>query len=52
MQVNKSDIVNELRDNTRKAFQEFYQCMDCRRIYWKGSHYDRMQKMVAELFEF
>jgi uncharacterized protein len=50
--VDKSSIVNELRENTKKSFQEFYQCSNCRRIYWKGSHYDRMMKMVKGLFEY
>ena len=52
IKVDKSAIVGELRENTRKAFQEFYQCKDCRRIYWKGSHYERMMKMVSGLLEF
>jgi uncharacterized protein len=47
IKVDKSAIETELRENTRKVFQEFYQCVDCRRIYWKGSHYDRMMKMVT-----
>jgi uncharacterized protein len=52
IKVDKSSIVSELRENTRKAFLEFYQCKDCRRIYWKGSHYERMLKMVEGLLEF
>jgi uncharacterized protein with PIN domain len=46
--VDKSEIENKILENTRKAFQEFYQCQSCKKIYWKGSHYDRMMKMVAE----
>jgi uncharacterized protein len=52
IKVNKSSIVSELRENTRKAFLEFYRCKDCRRIYWKGSHYERMLKMVEGLLQF
>jgi uncharacterized protein len=50
VKVDKSAIENELRENTRKAFQEFYRCMDCRKIYWKGSHYEKMVKMVERIF--
>lgn len=49
IKVDKSAIVSELRENTRKAFEEFYQCRDCRRIYWKGSHYERMLTMIEGL---
>lgn len=52
IKVEKSAVINELRENTRKAFQEFYRCDNCGRIYWKGSHYARMLKMVDGLLEF
>jgi uncharacterized protein with PIN domain/sulfur carrier protein ThiS len=28
---------------------EFLRCPGCRRVYWKGTHYDRMQRLIAEL---
>ena len=28
---------------------QFQQCPDCGRVYWKGSHYDRMQRWIREL---
>ena len=28
---------------------EFHQCEKCRRFYWKGSHYDHMQRWIREL---
>jgi uncharacterized protein len=52
IKVDKPAIVNKLRENTRKSFQEFYQCSSCKKIYWKGSHYERMMKMVKGLFTF
>jgi uncharacterized protein with PIN domain len=27
----------------------FLRCESCGRVYWKGSHYDRMQKLIASL---
>lgn len=47
LKVPKPEIENELRENTRKAFQEFCQCEVCKKIYWKGSHYEKMMRMVA-----
>ncbi|MDT8386333.1 MAG: Mut7-C RNAse domain-containing protein [Thiogranum sp.] len=47
--VNKTDIEHHLEPKTRRYFSEFLQCPDCRRIYWKGSHHDRAQRLVEEL---
>ena len=48
-QVKKSDIERFLKANTRKAFREFYQCCSCGKIYWKGSHYERMMRLVESV---
>lgn len=47
--VPKQDIADLLPENTRRYFDEFFQCRDCLRIYWKGSHYERMSLLVREL---
>jgi uncharacterized protein with PIN domain len=47
--VEKTIIESKLKPNTRKAFQEFYQCRTCKKVYWKGSHYERMMKVVEGL---
>ena len=30
--------------------KEFYQCPDCQRVYWQGSHYDLFLKEIEKLF--
>jgi uncharacterized protein with PIN domain len=47
--VAKSRIEAQLQPQTRKDYDEFWQCKECRKIYWKGSHYDRMQELVTKL---
>lgn len=44
--VSKEVISPLLQANTSKYFNEFWQCINCRRIYWKGSHYERMLKTI------
>ncbi|MBK0402419.1 Mut7-C ubiquitin/RNAse domain-containing protein [Adhaeribacter sp. BT258] len=44
--VEKQEVLNELPPNTRKYFQEFYLCENCRKVYWKGSHFERMQQFI------
>jgi uncharacterized protein with PIN domain len=46
VRVEKDLVINQLLPKTRKAFHEFYQCQSCRKVYWKGSHYDRMLSLI------
>jgi len=44
--VEKPAIEDSLQANTRRVFNEFRQCQACGQIYWKGSHYQRMQQII------
>ncbi len=47
--VEKQAIIQELPPTVRELFDEFHQCCDCGRTYWKGSHYDRMRQFMGEV---
>jgi uncharacterized protein len=47
--VDKAAIEVRLQPNTKNYFNEFWQCSQCRRVYWKGSHYERMLKTVKKI---
>jgi uncharacterized protein with PIN domain len=47
--VSKQQIKDRLLPKTRKYYDEFFQCEACDKIYWKGSHYLKMQAMVDEI---
>ena len=34
-----------------QCHQTFHQCGKCQRIYWAGSHHDRMRKQFAAIFK-
>ena len=40
--VEKSAVLHRLEPKTKKYFHRFTICPDCRRVYWRGSHYDEM----------
>ena len=44
--VAKELVWEELPPNTRRYFHEFYRCENCRRVYWKGSHYECMEAFI------
>lgn len=47
--VQKSEIVGELQPLTRRYYHEFYRCVDGFKIYWKGTHYEHMQRKLGNL---
>ncbi|NJC94731.1 MAG: twitching motility protein PilT [Anaerolineales bacterium] len=44
--VEKEAIIERLEPLTRLYFDEFHICPACGQIYWKGSHYEKMLKLV------
>ena len=49
--VPKQAVLDRLEPLTRLYFDEFRICPNCQQIYWKGSHYERMQEIVEKLSE-
>ena len=47
--IAKKEILHGLHPKTKEYFREFYHCQDCRRVYWKGSHYEKLLKWVEEV---
>ena len=47
--VNKADIYDRLPHKTAKYFNTFFQCDQCRQIYWKGTHFYNMLDFINSL---
>ena len=47
--VDKEAILDRLERLTKRYFDQFHICPACGQIYWKGSHYERMEKLVEEI---
>lgn len=47
--IEKEVILHRLQPLTRKYFQEFHICLNCQQLYWKGSHYERMESLIKKL---
>lgn len=45
--VDKSVIESRVPPRTAERFQHFHLCPSCGRVYWKGSHYHRMLKLIG-----
>ncbi len=44
--VDKESVMQKLMPDTCKYFNEFKACPKCGQVYWKGSHYQRMNLLV------
>jgi uncharacterized protein with PIN domain len=47
--IDKKSNKEKIPVKAYRYFDEFYICRGCRNIYWKGSHYRKMQKMIQKL---
>lgn len=47
--IEKDKILDRLEPKTKKYFDKFYICPDCDQIYWQGSHFNRIDKMIEKI---
>ncbi len=45
--VPKSEVEDDLPPGTRRTYEEFSRCAACARIYWRGAHARRLDRIVA-----
>ncbi|MEW6331886.1 MAG: Mut7-C RNAse domain-containing protein [Pseudomonadota bacterium] len=43
--VDKQAVLPQLEPKTRKYYERFRRCKTCGQAYWKGSHFNRMEKL-------
>lgn len=44
--VEKPQVEEELPEKVKLYHNEFYRCPSCRKIYWKGTHFERMKNLI------
>ena len=47
----KESVSDRLQAETKQYYDEFTVCPSCDRIYWKGSHYRRMQRFIKNVID-
>jgi uncharacterized protein with PIN domain len=47
--IKKETIIEQLPPKVSQTHNEFYQCPSCKKIYWKGTHYQRMLSFIQSL---
>lgn len=49
-EVSKDAIIDRLLPLTKKYYDRFKQCTDCGKIYWRGSHHERIINKLEKIF--
>ncbi len=47
--TDKQQLESQLPSDTLRYYNEFWQCTGCKKLFWKGSHFRHIQKLVEEL---
>lgn len=47
--ISKEDILQPLPQDIIDNFNEFFFCTACKKVYWKGSHFNRMESYIRDL---
>ncbi|HYO66039.1 MAG TPA: Mut7-C RNAse domain-containing protein [Archangium sp.] len=45
------EVRGRVPENVHATFSRFHQCPECKRVFWPGSHHDRMQVIIDKLRE-
>ncbi|MFO8018459.1 MAG: DUF5615 family PIN-like protein [Promethearchaeia archaeon] len=46
--IDKEKAKDSINQNSLKYFHEFYQCQNCEKIFWEGSHIERILKNLKK----
>jgi len=49
--VSKEVIVDRLKPLTKKYYHTFHICEECRKIYWPGSHQEKINDFIDDILE-
>jgi uncharacterized protein with PIN domain len=47
--VEKKHVLELIPPRTRERQEHFRQCADCGQVFWRGSHYDRMSRLIESV---
>jgi uncharacterized protein len=48
-EVDKAEVEDGLPHGTASYYQDFHRCDSCGRVFWKGTHHERMQALLDEI---
>lgn len=49
MRIGKDEVRGRVPDGVYLRHEEFWYCKECKRIYWKGSHWEKMRERIERV---
>lgn len=49
VRISKEQIIHLLEPKTKLFFDTFFQCPQCTRVFWKGSHFDNIKNKIGSM---
>jgi len=49
--VSKEEVLDRIPKSTSKFYDEFWECPNCGKVYWRGSHWKRINKTLSQARE-
>jgi uncharacterized protein with PIN domain len=46
--VSKEDVVHQIPELTSTYYDEFWKCLGCGQVYWRGAHWKKIEKTLEE----
>jgi uncharacterized protein len=50
-EISKTQVINKLEPRTMQFYDEFFQCITCKRIYWEGSHFFKLKNFIEDILQ-
>ena len=47
--IDKEFVLNQVPEGIINNFDDFWKCPKCNKIFWEGTHIERLQKFAVEL---
>lgn len=47
--VEKSEVFDQLEPLTKKHYNQFTRCKECGQVYWRGSHFQKLEEKILAL---
>jgi uncharacterized protein with PIN domain len=44
--VRKNSVINRIPETTSTHYNEFWECPNCKQIYWQGAHWKRIEETL------
>lgn len=51
IKINKKDVLHLIPENVKQTQIKFFYCVNCKKIFWAGSHFNNMTLFIKEMMK-